>query len=32
MQNAVDDLLDLLKTHAGGTFEHGIITADNPSI
>lgn len=32
IQNAVDDLLDLLKTHANGTFEHGIITADNPSI
>lgn len=32
IQNAVSDLLDLLNTYAGGTFESAILTADNPAI
>lgn len=32
IQNAVDDLLTLLKTYAGGTFESAILTTDKPAI
>jgi DNA/RNA-binding domain of Phe-tRNA-synthetase-like protein len=32
VQKAVDDLLELLRTYAGGTYEFGILTVDNPSI
>ncbi len=32
VQQAVTDLLDLLKTYAGGTYESAILTADHPAI
>jgi len=32
IENAVTDLLELLKTYAGGTFESAILTPENPSI
>lgn len=32
IQNAVEDLLDLLNTYAGGTFESAILTTQNPEI
>lgn len=32
IQNAVDDLLTLLKTYAGGTFESVILPTDHPAI
>ena len=32
IQKAVNDLLDLLKTYAGGTYESAILTAERPAI
>ncbi|MEP6985705.1 MAG: phenylalanine--tRNA ligase beta subunit-related protein [Chloroflexota bacterium] len=32
IQQAVNDLLDLLKTYAGGSYESAILTAEHPSI
>jgi DNA/RNA-binding domain of Phe-tRNA-synthetase-like protein len=32
VQNAVTDILDLLQTYAGGTYQSAILTADNPAI
>lgn len=32
VQNAVNDLLELLKTYAGGTYQSAILTANNPAI
>ena len=32
IQQAVADLLDLLKTYAGGAYESAILTAANPAI
>jgi DNA/RNA-binding domain of Phe-tRNA-synthetase-like protein len=32
IQNAVNDLCDLLKTYAGGTYQSAILTAHNPAV